>query len=186
MRPHHRAQVRRKKIEKGRRIDGAQRRDRKEPIDRGTESPGVEVAAPVHGLLGGVVEVEEYAKRRCPPARCRRKGPTECHDALGGAAHARLPGEAPFGVGNCAGLMSTATTSWRGASCIAVQPADAMQKTRPPGRNAPRSIDASSYIRPKSTLLGPRPASKRPRSQAVSATERVAFIRASSPQPRRG
>src|SRR5450755_4926186 len=45
-----------------------------------------------------------------------------------------------------------------------------MQSTRPPGWNAPSSIDASSYMRPKSTLPGPPRASKRPRSQTVSVT----------------
>ena len=50
-------------------------------------------------LLARIVEVEESAESRRPPPGERPERPPECHDALGGAANARVAGEAPLGVG---------------------------------------------------------------------------------------
>ena len=102
------------------------------------------------------------------PAGERSERAPEGHHPLGGAERRGLAGDAPPAYASWSGLMSTATTSCRADSASAVQPAEAMQKTRPPGRNAPSSIAASSYMRPKRSLLGPARASKRPRAQAVS------------------
>ncbi len=96
---HDRAHARREKVEKRRRVDRAQRRERKEPVHGHAEAPGVEVPAPVRDLFVRIVELEKCAQRRRVPAGRGRERPSERHDALGGAAHALLAREAPFGIG---------------------------------------------------------------------------------------
>src|SRR3989442_11608204 len=67
----------------------------------------------------------------------------------------------------CAGLMSTAVTecpAW--ASAKAVQPAEAIENTRPPGGKAASSMDGSSYMRPNRSA-DPPPRPKRPWRQGV-------------------
>ena len=54
---------------------------------------------------------------------------------------------------------------------MAVQPAEAIQKTRLPGGNSSSSIETSSYTRPKRIFFGPEAWSNRPAFQGVSALD---------------
>ena len=96
---HDRPQALWQEIQEARRIDRAKRRDGKQAVDRGTEAPGVELSLPELHLLRRIIELDEGAYARRPPACQWSEEAHEVHDALGSAANPGVTIEATLGVG---------------------------------------------------------------------------------------